>query len=182
MDVCAGPSRFLHPSFYNSFIAIVLKNRKRGSSPLSRHFFRQSSVKKICVFFIFQTCFFLPFSVYEDYTFPRFFRGAGQPGKDRRKVKKRNQERTQRMRMTKVPTDGFSMDREKDEKGILSVATRRVTTEKAPFSDFRETRKDKSGLLSCTSVWTALLSAPPVCRVRGPGFPVPQKHGPLFTA
>ena len=42
----------------------------------------------------------------------------------------------------------FSMDREKDEKGDLSVAARRITTENALFSDFRETRKDHSGVLS----------------------------------
>ena len=39
------------------------------------------------------------------------------------------------------------MDREKDEKGILSVAARRVTTENAPLPDFFETRKDLSELL-----------------------------------
>ena len=56
------------------------------------------------------------------------------------------------MALTKVATPGFSMNREKDEKGNLSVDTRRVTTENAPFSDFREARKDKSGVLSGPSL------------------------------
>ena len=47
-----------------------------------------------------------------------------------------------------MTTEDFSMDREKDEKGDLSVATRRVTTENTLFSDFRETRKDQSGVLA----------------------------------
>ena len=38
------------------------------------------------------------------------------------------------------------MDRKKDGKGNLSVATRRVTTENAPCPVFCETRKDAPGL------------------------------------
>jgi hypothetical protein len=45
------------------------------------------------------------------------------------------------MRLPKVMTDGFLMDRKKDGKGNLSVDTRRVTTENAPFSIFCETQK-----------------------------------------
>ena len=48
----------------------------------------------------------------------------------------------------KMTAVDVSMDRKKDEKGGLSAATRRVTTENAPFSDFCETRKDQSGVLS----------------------------------
>ena len=55
------------------------------------------------------------------------------------------------MRMPKVLTNGFSMDRKKDGKGNLSVDTRRVTTEEAPSPDFFETRKNKAGLLACAS-------------------------------
>ena len=52
------------------------------------------------------------------------------------------------------------MNREKDEKGNLSVDTRRVTTENAPFSDFRETRKDKSGVLSGPSLYDSAKDFP----------------------
>ena len=56
-----------------------------------------------------------------------------------------------KMRMPKVPANGFLMDRKKDGKGNLSVDTRRVTTENASLPDFFETQKDKAGLLACAS-------------------------------
>ena len=40
------------------------------------------------------------------------------------------------------------MDRKKDGKGNLSVATRRVTTENAPSPGFCETQKDAPGVLA----------------------------------
>ena len=52
----------------------------------------------------------------------------------------------------KVTTERFSMDRKPDGKCKLSVAARRVTTEKAPLPDFSETRKDSSGLLAVPPV------------------------------
>ena len=43
---------------------------------------------------------------------------------------------TRKAEMTKVTTENFSMDHKKDGMSNLSVATRRVTTENAPISDF----------------------------------------------
>ena len=48
--------------------------------------------------------------------------------------------------LPKIAASGFSMDRKKDGKGNLSVATRRVTTENAPCPVFCETRKDAPGV------------------------------------
>ena len=56
---------------------------------------------------------------------------------------------------------GFRRDRKKDESGNLSAATRRVTAENAPVSDFCEVPKDMAGLWAGPS-WTVLSKGAPL--------------------
>ncbi|MDD3154536.1 MAG: hypothetical protein PHS41_06685 [Victivallaceae bacterium] len=52
------------------------------------------------------------------------------------------------------PTDGFRMDRERNAMADLSVATRRVTTEKPPFQAFSEPPEDAARFLAVPSTKT----------------------------
>ena len=76
--------------------------------------------------------------------------------------------------MTKVMTENFSMDRKKDGMGNLSVATRRVTAENAPISDFCEIRKVPSRLLAVPPKKTDVtkVNQMNLRRIRKQNFPV----------